>query len=158
MRTAHIIMTPDVEVGDKVLAACGKKHKVRYLWDDVPEGTPTCRPCVDALLHAVNEVNDLVSDAMRGSFLLVSKAERIFDTLTRPNGMTLMIEAASLYADERAEKAAKKAEAPALKCICLWTSPTEGEPASERVLQLGCPVHDADPEGSDSELVEEGEA
>ena len=50
---AHISNRPGHEVGEKVLALCGKEFKVKALWADIPVEKPICRPCVDKALKAL---------------------------------------------------------------------------------------------------------
>lgn len=140
MRTAHIIIEPNVEVGTKTLAACGKEHKVKVLWANVSRETPICRECVDMLLEAVNDVNDQVANATRLAALAHSFMERTATQLTELNAMTELVAKAEDYVEERAAKAEKKADKAARKsakkCSCLWIAD------GQRVLQLDCPVHD----------------
>jgi hypothetical protein len=139
MNLAHITTEPGLEVGTKTLAVCGRKHKVEVLWDDVPKDHAICRDCVDGLIDAVNEVNDQVSYLKRTGLRMLNTFESMIVELAQPNAMTHIIESADEYAEKRKEKKAKKN---AKTCTCLWAED------GERILQLDCPVHDADGDGA----------
>lgn len=145
MKKAHVIIEPNVEVGTKTLAACGKEHKVKVLWADVPDDHPICRDCVDAVLEAVNDANetaDLVSRMAIRAYTSVSLLREIAGGT--PNAMTELIDRAEEYAEERrakqVEKEVKAARKSAKKCTCLWVHD------EDRILQLDCPVHDPAPD------------
>lgn len=155
---AHIIIEPDVEVGTKTLAACGKKHKVKVLWDDVPDDATICRACIDVLLVAVNEANAQMDEVARVATKSYTSAAALFDLTGQANTMTRLIDDASEYADERREKEVQKeteqARESAKTCTCYWTD-SEG-----RILRKGCAVHDSDPletRASTSDKAEEGD-
>lgn len=135
MRTAHIFPI-DPKVGEKSLTACGEKRRVKVLFEDLHPETPICHTCVGRLLEGVNDRNDQVADALalavRTRLLLIEVTRKLGEL----NAMTEMQALAEEYAEERAAKAEAKA---AKKCTCTWAAPTED---AERILSLGCPVHD----------------
>lgn len=105
---AHIINQPGHEVGDKALALCGKKWKVKVLWADVSDDTPICRDCVDSAVRALtastNQVRDMTVEVLR----VLRTANRALDVATEPNDATIIVELTEAYAERRQEKADEK--------------------------------------------------
>lgn len=108
VRPAHIINDPDVEVGQKSLALCGKKWKVRILWADIPKDSPICRDCVDAALAALTASTNQVQDVGSALLLMQRALNRSIDAALATNDATIMVELTTAFAERREEKAAEK--------------------------------------------------
>jgi hypothetical protein len=85
MRTAHIVTRPH-EVGDRVLALCGKKHKVKTLWFDIPDDNPICRDCVDTAITALDQADEVIQQARRRALRATFVIEGIGNVLNPETG------------------------------------------------------------------------
>lgn len=131
MRTAHIVTRPH-GVGDRVLALCGKKHKVKTLWGDIPDGTPICRDCVDRLVHAVDEADSLITRSRMHVRRLAAYMTLLHETVNPEDGLELdeiADEATAYVVSREARKKAKRT------CTCEW------DDKYNRIEDEDCPVH-----------------
>ena len=108
MKKAHIINDPDVEVGQKSLALCGKKWKVKVLWEDVPEDSPICRGCVDAALGALTASTNQVKDMGVALARVQRSVDLAFREALAVNDAVIKVELTEAWADRRKEKADEK--------------------------------------------------
>lgn len=137
MRTAHIVTTPH-EVGDRVLAICGKAHKVKATWEDIPDDAPICRDCVNYAVTALDEADDLITAARRWWRRTTFAVTSLGEALT-PDDLALdaIADEADTFNEQRAEKRQAKAERKKAKatCICTWTDMETFE------VNPDCPIH-----------------
>jgi hypothetical protein len=109
---AHIIF-PWVEVGEKALTLCGKKHKVRMEWTDIPPEYPICRECVDVALVLLSDSARAQNRTMLLATDLTDATRNLADHLAGGSSLLEVIDTSLSYQDRRAEKAIAKAEAKA---------------------------------------------
>jgi hypothetical protein len=143
-KRAHITSRPDVQVGDRAFALCGKDFKVKALWDDIPPDKPICRHCVDNALLAMTEADELITRTRLVSDLLIRRAEVLAEVLTPDNLMLDHIaEAREDFEEERAAKRERKEQKRLAKttCLCTWESP------ENFVENENCPIHGHRDEG-----------
>ena len=154
-KLAHISSRPGHEVGERVLALCGKEFKVKVLWDDVPADKPICRACVDTSLKALTEADELITTT-RSRVRRLSIAVQVLSEVVDA-GLLLddISEKDADHLNDQFEKALTKAEEKRAKqtCTCVWE---DGLPS----IADDCPIHgghlDAEPvDIGDAETVEE---
>lgn len=143
---AHITSRPEVAVGDRALALCGKDFKVKVLWDDIPPDKPICRVCVDVALQAMTEADSL----LQGARVVADILELRITTLqSRLHPADLWLDAIAEDADEFAATQALALEAKAASekakttCTCTWT---DTETFTE---DPDCPIHGRRDEAKD---------
>jgi hypothetical protein len=145
MRTAHIVTTPH-EVGDRVLALCGKDHKVKQMWGDIPDEAPICRECVDLAVAALDEADDLIQHARRWWRRTTLAVASLGETLT-PDDLALdaFADEASTFTEEQAQKQQAKADRKKAQrtCTCTWTD------LDNRTTNPDCPIHGHGPDEPD---------
>jgi hypothetical protein len=105
---AHIVNQPGHEVGDKVLAVCGKKWKVTILWADIPDDHSICHDCVRRLLIAVNEVTDAQGNVLRALMRVLDTTNRALDVAVEETELSSIVEETQAYADKRQAKKDRK--------------------------------------------------
>ena len=152
-KLAHISNRPDHEVGEKVLALCGKEFKVKVLWDDLPDDKPICRPCVDMALKALTEADSAIMSVrsrVRRLSLSINVLQEVADS-----GLILddISEKDADHLDQQVLKALEKAEAKQAKktCICVWTSQEVFE------VNENCPIHGGHSDAIPVEIIEDKE-
>lgn len=161
-KQAHITSHPNVGVGEKHLALCGKEFKVKVTWDDVPKDKPICRDCVDMALLAMTEADLAIEAARKYLRLLMQDAEAVSECL-HPDDFPLDVIAD--FTSDFEERQSAKREAKELKqkerttCTCTWE--TEKALTGEaRIHQRdeNCPIHghSSGGTGHDVEEVTEG--
>lgn len=137
MRTAHIV-TREHEVGDRVLALCGKEHKVKQLWEDIPAESPICRDCVDFAVVTLDQADDVIQMARRYWRRIDFTVEAMGAVLNPEDlALDLISDAADLFEREQATKKQDKEDQRKAKqtCICVWTD------ANTRLGVVDCPIH-----------------
>ena len=141
---AHISNRPGHEVGEKVLALCGKEFKVKALWADIPVEKPICRPCVDLALKALTEADKLIGTT-RDRVRRLSISFEVLNEVLREDLILDEISEADLdHLDRQVGDALAKAEAKRVKqtCTCTWDH-------LQRTENPDCPIHgghlDAEP-------------
>src|SRR5262245_39429354 len=137
-KVAHITSAPEYEVGDRVLALCGKDFKVKVLWDDLPDDKPICRSCVDVAVTAMTEADAMIVLARRYLSRMKTQIVALSETM-EPEDFYLDVIAENEH--EFAERESAKAELAAAAelakstCLCTWTD------AQTRVTNPDCPIH-----------------
>lgn len=105
---AHIVNQAGHDVGDKVLAVCGKKIVIETLWGDLPKDHPICRDCVEVAVLIMNEASEVQADTLEA----LLRVDRAVSMTTRQalGGSTLssVIDDTNEYAEKQEAKAAKK--------------------------------------------------
>jgi hypothetical protein len=110
MNVAHIVNRPGHEVGDKALAMCGKKHKVKALWEDLDDDHPICRRCVDTALEALTATADQL-DEVRWYVRSVQRLVRLLSSeVDDDTALSEYILDSQEYNEEQEAKAIAKAE------------------------------------------------
>ena len=150
-KLAHITNRPGHEVGEKVLALCGKEFKVKALWADIPVEKPICRACVDTALKALTEADKLIGTT-RDRVRRMSISFEVLNEVLREDLILDEISEADLdHLDRQVGDALAKAQEKRAKetCTCTWTSP---EVFTE---DPNCPIHGGSLDLT-QELVEDG--
>jgi hypothetical protein len=123
MRTAHIV-TREHEVGDRVLALCGKDHKVKALWDEIPEDAPICRYCVDTAIGALDEADEVITQVRRMWRRVELFSGALGDALNPGHDLILdqIADAADTFGNQQAARRDEKADRKRAKrtCTCEW--------------------------------------
>jgi hypothetical protein len=137
VKQAHIV-TELHEVGDKVIAICGEKHRVKVKWADVPDDKPICRTCVDVAVKALDEADALIERARRRSVIFAIHLERLTEEL-EPDLLLLdsIAEANQEYRDQQEARINRKYEKKRAKrtCTCTWKT------MEDFVVDPKCPIH-----------------
>lgn len=138
MRTAHIV-TANHEVGDRVLALCGKEHKVKQLWGDIPDEAPICRGCTDTAIAALDQADEVITLARRWLVRVDHTARSLAEVLNPDDDLMvdMIADASTLFemqqvTRKRAKEERKKAQR---TCTCEWT---DTETFTE---DPDCPIH-----------------
>jgi hypothetical protein len=143
MRTAHIV-TREHEVGDRVLALCGKDHKVKQMWEDIPLEAPICRDCVNVIITAADQADEIITLARRSWRRIEVFAETMGNVLNPDDTVILdaISDAAVLFERQQAEKKQAKEDRQRAKhhCLCEWTDIEHFE------YNPDCPIHGHGPD------------
>lgn len=141
MRTAHIVTTTH-GVGDRVLALCGEEHKVKMLWDDIPDDNPLCRQCVDTAIAALDQTDEVITQTRR-YWRRINVALTALGEVINPDDLIVdgIADAATLYERNRERKQQDKADRKRAKrtCTCEWTDMETFE------VNPDCPIHGGPP-------------
>lgn len=152
-KLAHISNRPGHEVGEKVLALCGKEFKVKALWADIPVEKPICRPCVDKALKALTEVDGLITSTRSRVRRLSVHVEVLNEELNQDLILDEISETDLDHLDRQVGDALAKAAAKRVQatCICTWTS--------QEVFEVNedCPIHGGHLDAEPVEIIEEQE-
>lgn len=113
MSEAHIIF-PSVEVGEKAMTLCGKKHKVKVKFISMGADHEVCTPCAQV---AVDMLTDAAALLAGSASVLGIVTEALADVEIQVASTLLAdhIAQANAYQDKRDEKAIEKAVAKAAK-------------------------------------------
>jgi len=150
---AHITSRPNHQVGDKVLGLCGKKWKVKVLWDDIPVDYPICRNCVDTALGALTEADDVIERTRMEAAVASYRMRRLTQTIDPDEDLLLDVIAAEdrEYKSQMEEKQQAKVERKRAKrtCTCTWKT------MEDFVVDPECPIHGGDEPEATEEVGDE---
>lgn len=145
MKKAHITSRPNHQVGDKVIALCGTKFKVKQLWDDIPDDKSICRPCVNGALVALTEADQKIETSRRSARRLKLLSGAFSDDLDEWLQLDAIAAVDSAYEEEIENKAFEKTQKQLAKqtCTCTWETPEifHEDP--------NCPIHSSHDEGEE---------
>lgn len=146
MKKAHIV-TAQHEVGDRVLALCGRDRKITVLWDDIPREQPICRDCVDVALGALDDADVVITRVRLRVNLLTRMLTQIVETITPEEGLIVdtIAELNDAYVKQRQDKADRKADRKRAQqtCTCTWPG------LDLRETDPDCPIHGHGPDQED---------
>lgn len=107
IKPAHIIY-PSVEVGEKAMTLCGKRHKVTIKQQDIPENHPSCQDCVTTAVLLLTEADSLVFNAQRRARLVADMLARTIEGY-EDSALKAITKEADEYQTYLAKKADEKA-------------------------------------------------
>lgn len=143
-KQAHITSRPEYEVGDRVLALCGRDFKVKVLWSDLPTDKPICRDCVDVALDAMTGVDQVITAARRTLRTATLALKRVDGALNPDDDLVLDViaENEEEYTITRtlAREAEEAEERAKHTCTCKWER-REHVTAAVRIGDPDCPIH-----------------
>ena len=140
-KKAHISSAPNLTVGDRTLAICGKDFKVKYgTWDNVPDDHPFCRDCVETAVRALQELDsmrDTADEAHHRASRALVELGRALDNYGQDPLVDVITENREEFEAQQADKREAKQQKRKAKrtCTCTWTDPETFEENPD------CPIH-----------------